>query len=297
MKILITGASGFVGRNLSLQLLNGENEIYSIIRSSTNRSFFEMNGLKYHIDDGSTDELIDFFMAQQFDGVIHLASCFIAEHKPNEIANLIDSNLSFSTRILEAAVRSKVKWFLNVGTFWQHYQNQGYSPVNLYAASKQAFEIIAQYYMEISDIVFSTIKLSDNYGYGDTRQKLFNLWLRIAESGECLEMSQGEQKIDIVHVKDVVSAFITMINLLNADDRYKYNGKSYAVSSAMQIKLKDLAKKFEETTCKKLNIEWGAKSYRIREVMEPWCPNEYVPGWQPTIKLKDGILDLLRNAE
>ena len=294
MKILITGVNGFIGRNLSRELLDRRNDIYSIIRSSTDRNFFDKNGIRYHIDKGSTDEMIDYFMVQKFDGVIHLASCFLAEHKPNEIAELIDSNLLFSTRVLDSSVKSNVKWFLNTGTFWQHYQNQEYSPVNLYAATKQAFEVIAKYYMEISEIVFVTIKLNDTYGYGDTRQKLFNLWGRIAESGEHLKMSQGEQKIDIVHVKDVVAAYAKMVHLLNADDRYKHNGASYAVSSGAQIRLKELAKVFEKTIHKKLNIEWGGRKYRIREVMEPWYANECVPGWQPVIKLRDGILDLLR---
>ena len=55
------------------------------------------------------------------------------------------------------------------------------------------------------------------------------------------------------------------------------------------MSLKDLAKVFEDATNTKLNIKWGAKDYREREVMCPWSKGEVVPTWVPKYSLKKAI--------
>lgn len=289
MKILVTGATGFIGKHLSKKLLKEGNSIYTIIRKQSARENLERNNIKCFIDNNSTEDMIEYFKSKKFDGVIHLASCFIVEHKPEQIGELIDSNLSFSTRVLEAATRSNVKWFINTGTFWQHYENRDYSPVNLYAATKQAFESIADYYVETSKINFVTLKLNDTYGPEDPRPKIFSLWKKIVETGETLGMSPGEQLIDITYIDDVVDAYVRMIKLLKNDDAKEFRGKSFAVSSGNPLKLRELAEVFSKVTNRKLNIIWGERPYRKREVMVPWNKGENVPGWSPKVSLEEGI--------
>lgn len=290
MKILITGITGFIGKHLSRRLLKDGYEIFAIIRNPLLQDNLDKQGINCFMDDNkSMDNLLKFFENNKFDGVIHLASRFIIEHKPEDISDLINSNLLFSTRILEASVKSNAKWFINTGTFWQHYENKEYSPINLYAATKQSFEAIAQYYLETSDINFVTLKLNDTYGHEDTRSKIFNLWLKIAQSGETLDMSPGEQLINIVYIDDVVKAYIKTIELLENDNDKKLKGKSFAVSSISPIKLRELARIFEEATGKKLNINWGKRSYRKREVMVPWNRGKQLSNWKPTITVEEGI--------
>jgi len=165
----------------------------------------ELNA-EYYLDDGDTEHLIDFFRERRFDTVIHLASLYLKDHQSKQINDLITSNLLFGTRLLEASVKSSVKSFINTGTLWQHYQDKHYSPVNLYAATKQAFEDIAQYYRETSDLFFATIYLNDTYGPGDTRKKILNIWNSMTDS-DILDMSPGEQKINLLHIDDVVRTY------------------------------------------------------------------------------------------
>ena len=289
MKILITGATGFIGKHLTRRLLEHKYDIYSIIRKSSAKKNLDKKNIKYFIDGNSIKELITFFKKERFDGVIHLASCFIVEHKSEEIADLVNSNILFSTKVLEASVITNVHWFINTGTFWQHYQNKEYSPVNLYAATKQAFEVIAKFYMETSSINFVTLKLNDTYGPGDTRPKIFNIWKKIAENGETLVMSTGEQLIDMTYIDDVIDAYIKMIELIKNDELKSFSGKSFIVSSDRLIKLKELADIFSKVTQKRLNINWGGKSYRKREVMMPWNKGERIPGWNPKVSFEEGM--------
>jgi CDP-3, 6-dideoxy-D-glycero-L-glycero-4-hexulose-4-reductase len=55
---------------------------------------------------------------------------------------MITSNITFGTKLLEIASRTGVKTFINTSSAMQNYDNNSYSPTNLYAATKQAFEDI-----------------------------------------------------------------------------------------------------------------------------------------------------------
>lgn len=287
MKIFITGATGFIGKHLVNRFLKDGVDI-TINLYGDETSPFIQNVSVYKLNERKIAQDIEFFEKEKFDGVVHLASLYLTTHKPEEAVRLIDSNVCFGTHVLESAAQAGVKWFLNTGTFWQHYNNSAYSPVNLYAASKQAFESIAQYYIETDQIDFCTIKLSDTFGPGDTRPKIFNLWQKIAKTGEILEMSSGEQIIDISYIDDIVNAYYLLATHL-CEGSKMFNGKIFAVNAPKKFTLKELARIFEDVSGKQLNITWGAKSYREREVIIPWSGGEIIPNWKPKYSIENAI--------
>ena len=288
MKILVTGANGFIGQNLVKVLLDKNYEVHCIVRVDSNTSNISQNITIFKYDQ-NIDGLIEYFNEQKFDGLIHLASLFLATHTKNDISNLIFSNIKFGTELLEACKVSDVKWFINTGTFWQNYENEDYNPVNLYASTKEAFENIAKYYTETSNLIFTTIKLNDTFGANDTRNKVFNLWNKIAKSGETLEMSAGEQIIDISYIDDVVLAYEVLITHLSSDQKEDFKSKEFVVTNNEKYSLKELSKLFEEATNTKLSIKWGARPYREREVMIPYNNGEIVPNWKQKYTLKEAI--------
>ncbi len=289
MKLLVSGATGFIGRHLIERLIKERHHVVAIVRPTTNADWLKSVKIKINIFDGNMDNLITFMSKEKFDGVIHLASLFLAKHKSSDVIELINSNVGFSATLLEASVSSQTAWFINTGTFWQHYQNKQYSPVNLYSATKQAFESIAQYYIETANINFVTIKLCDTFGPGDTRPKVMNLWSKISSTGEALDMSPGEQIIDISFVDNVVDGYDRMIEILSRDKKKSLNGHSFAISSPERMTLKQLSAVFERVTKKKLNLNWGKMAYRPREVMTPWERGQTIPGWKSKISIAEGI--------
>ena len=56
-----------------------------------------------------------------------------------------------------------------------------------------------------------------------------------------------------------------------------------------RLSLKDVINTFELVTNKKINVVWGGKSYRKREVMELWHKGEILPNWKGEITLEEGI--------
>lgn len=288
MKILVTGATGFIGQNLVKLLVEKNFDTCCIVRVNSNTSQIDSRAKTFQYDE-NIDSLINYFNKENFDGIVHLASLFLASHTPKDISKLISSNIQFGTELLEASKSSNIKWFINTGTFWQHFQNEDYNPVNLYAATKEAFEAISKYYTETSNLIFTTIKLNDTFGPNDTRNKVFNLWNKIAKSGETLEMSAGEQIIEISYIQDVIGAYEILINHLNSENAEEYNNKTYTVTSNERMSLKDLSKVFEDATTCKLNIKWGGREYREREVMIPWNQGKVVPTWVQRSSFKEAI--------
>lgn len=287
MKLLITGSTGFIGKNLTSRLLDNNIEIVALVRNSSNISALDTRASIFSYT-GDINSLISYCKKEKFDGIIHLASLFLASHNSQDIPKLIQSNIQLGTELLEASKHAKTPWFINTGTFWQHYQNEHYNPVNLYAATKQAFEQIAKYYTETSDLIFTTLKLNDTFGPNDTRNKVFNLWHRLLQNDEMLEMSPGDQIVDISYIDDIVDAYEILIGHLRHTPHLVKN-KTFAIHSKERMSLKELAVLFEESVGKKLNIKWGGREYREREVMIPWESTHNLPDWQPKHTLKQAI--------
>jgi len=287
MQILVTGATGFIGKELIKELQNSY-DIVALVRSSSNINELEKMKckiIKFH----DYEDIMDIYSTNNFIGVIHIASNIIVEHKNSEINQLISSNITYGTYLLEASKQTDVKWFINTGTFWQNYKNEEYNPVNLYAATKEAFETVAKYYTETSDLIFTTIKLNDTFGPNDTRPKVFNLWYDILKTGKTLDMSKGEQIIDISYIEDVVNSYVILIEHLNSMHATIFKNKTFVVSNKEKLTLMKLASLFEEVTNSQLNINWGGRDYRQREVMHPYDLGENVPNWNQKYSLKNAI--------
>jgi nucleoside-diphosphate-sugar epimerase len=219
--------------------------------------------------------------------VFHLASLFLSEHESKDVDSLIQSNILFGTQLVEAMVRQNVRWLVNTGTSWQHFINQEYSPVNLYAATKQAFEAILQFYVEANGFETITLKLCDTYGPEDPRPKLINLIKRVAMENQPLEMSPGEQRIDLVNVEDVIQAYILAAERLMTGEVLGH--ERYIVSSGQKIQLREVVRQVERILGRELPIVWGGRPYRNREVMLPWS-DALLPGWESQVTLEQGLL-------
>jgi len=203
------------------------------------------------------------------------------------VEGLVASNILFGTQLLEAMDQSGACCLVNTGTAWQNYENQAYDPVNLYAATKQAFEDIARYYVQARGQRMVTLRLCDTYGPNDPRPKLFALLKRALATGEVLVMSPGEQLIDLVFIDDVVEAFRLAGERLLRDEAAA--AEIHAVTSGSPITLKGLVARFAEAVGMPLSVCWGGRPYRPREVMAPPRLFGPLPGWQAKVSLAEGL--------
>lgn len=287
-KVLVTGATGYIGSNLVKRFIKNDVEVHVITRVTSLVEQSDISGLPVviHQHDGTTAGMIEIFQLARPEAVFHLAAKFVAEHESGDIAELVDSNLLFGLQLLEAMAATQVRHLINTGTAWQHYEQEAYNPVNLYAATKQAFETLAAYYVRAGQLKMITLKLLDTYGPNDPRPKLFTLFKRVSSSGERLKMSYGEQRLGLVYIDDVVNAFLTAGQYIEILPDCEM--PSYSIAPGQLYSLWEIAASYEAASGNRLNIAWGERPYRIREVMQPYVGTR-LPNWEAKVALADGI--------
>jgi nucleoside-diphosphate-sugar epimerase len=286
--VIVTGATGFIGSNLVFALIRKGFDVHILVRDTSDLSILGniVESCTVHIYNGSIVDLKKTFSIVKPSHVFHLASLFLAQHDDSNITDLLESNIIFSTHVVEAMVSEGVPFLINTGTSWQHFTDDTYVPVNLYAATKEAFENILEFYIQTSNLKVTTLKLFDTYGPNDPRKKLLRLLHDISVSKDALSMSAGEQKINLVYIDDVIRAFEHAYDEISRQIELH---SRYSVSSSKPLTLKELVVIFEDTLNVKLNINWGEREYRNREVMVPWSGEQVLKGWHPEIDLKTGL--------
>jgi nucleoside-diphosphate-sugar epimerase len=176
---------------------------------------------------------------------------------------------------------------INTGTSWEHFDSTDrYEPANFYAATKRAFEDLCAFYVGTGQLNMITLKLFDVYGPNDNRRKIIPLLLRLSESSETLHMSAGAQFLDMIFISDVVEAYLNAANLVLDGHT---GADSYAVRSGQTLSLRNIVAIFESQLGRRLNVVWGGRPYRDREVFSPWSSTHVLPNWKPIVTIKEGF--------
>ena len=259
-----------------------------------NHSHSAITREQFHILTPDLDNIPGILDRVKPDVVFHLASLFLSGHTPDDLDGLVNSNILFGTKLVEAMTQNGCLKLVNTGTSWQHFGNCDYSPVNLYAATKQAFENILEFYVQARGLKVVTLKLFDTYGPGDRRRKLMPVLLEKFLKHEPIPLTAGENMLDLVYVDDVCRAFSAAAKRLT--DGSVRSHEVFFVRSGDPVTLRCLLETFSRVGERDIHAEWGAFPYRDREVMVPVKGGETIPGWEPSVPLEEGIRRYIDSA-
>lgn len=291
-RALLTGATGYLGGQFARALVRMGWEVSAIVRGASDAEIVDAlrrDGVAVHVHDGTTDQLADIVARVAPEIVWHLATRFVGEHVPSDIVPLVTDNVLFGAQLLEATHRAGVRSLVVTGSAWQQHDNAMYSPVSLYAATKQAFEALAAWYAEVAGMRIVIAGLTDLYGPNDRRRKLLWAVMNAERTGATLDMNDGSPYIDLLHVVDAIDA------LLLAGDRALVSGgalERWAVRPGRPLRLRALIALWQQARGATVDVQWGARPLRAREALVPWTAGDDLPGWSARVALEEGLRSL-----
>lgn len=292
-KVLITGTTGFVGRHLVPKLLNEGYEILEITRDiSKSKSLFKDTTSKLHLEDFDFKEKIIKFNPEI---VIHLASYLTSSDSWLDVEKLVNTNILFLSRILNAVSEVDLKLFVNTGTFAEYCKGDDeLLPAYFYAATKTASRSILDYYSNTYDFRQTTIVPYTIYGGKDSQKKIIDIIYDSTISTKPIDLSPGEQVLDFIHIDDVTEFYILIIKSIDILPKKVV----FKLGTGIGYNLKQIASFVELISNKKTNINWGGKDYRKSDVMYAVSNlnviNNFID-WEPKISLLDGIRSYIKN--
>ena len=289
-RALLTGATGYLGSRLVPRLIAAGWTVHALVRPSSRAAPLSEAGASIHVNNAAGLKEA----AAQADVIIHLASEFQREETAQAAERLVEGNIMFPTRLVEAALAAGCTRFVNTGTFWQHCDGAGYAPMDLYAATKQAFEDLLRHYHTARGLSCATLKLFDNYGPDDPRRKIVNLLIDAGVGGAPLDLSPGEQLLDLSHVDDVADAFVAAAEHLVAAPEPVWD-VGFVPGERMTLKALVGAVGGAFGSGAPFPVTLGSRPYRAREIMEPIAgtPGAALAGWAPRRRLEESLPALI----
>lgn len=295
MKVLLTGARGFIGQHLVRELLRRGHELHALTRSlGGDRPLLQHERLHWHELSLSAHEGVRHkLQALKPDACLHLAWTT----EPGVYLDDAESNLHLlndSVALLQAAIASGCRQFIALGTCAEYRlppteqrlsETSELGPETIYAASKVALRFLLQQLSRKAGIRCSWGRLFYVFGPGEDRQRLIPGVMAALTADKVFPTSHGEQVKDYLYVKDVASALATLLEKEAEGD--------FNICSGSGIKIRSLLAELEKIAGKEGLIRFGSLPPRA------WDPPFVVGdnrrllalGWRPQYTLERGLIE------
>ncbi len=252
-KILVTGSTGFIGGHLVNNLLKNKFTIYAIIRNNkknyrSSRLIKKRNKNFFPIFFKKNDELLDKIKKIKPNILINLATNYITQPAQEEITQVINSNITFPTLVLNACCKYKKLKVINICSVMQCYKNKPNNPENFYALTKILFKKTMSFYKKkYPKNTFINLFIGDTYGSKDKRAKILPVIIKNYKHNRATTILTKNLKLNILHVEDVISA----INILIKDIK---KSKDFFIKSRIKFNLMNVINKYNSKKNKKVKL-------------------------------------------
>jgi CDP-paratose synthetase len=283
VKILLTGATGFLGSALALHWLHAGHQVALLLRATSKLD--RLLGLEASFDVGysvADAEVSSFVNRVQPEVVVHTA-CAYGRNGETSL-QLWDTNLRFGLVILQALQHTKQPVsFINTAS--------ALAPeVSLYALSKSQF---AQWGGMLTNksagkLEFVNVLLQHMYGPGDDASKFTTHVLHACQRNDpVLNLTAGEQTRDFIYIDDVVSAFDTLLSQRHQLDTVQ----DIEVGSGVAPSLRQFVETAHRLTGSRTKLQFGSLPYRANEPMHSMANvgRMLKLGWNPVFDLNAGL--------
>lgn len=311
MKILVTGAAGFIGGNFSHYLVDkyadyqiiGLDELTYAGNLQTLESIIEKDNFKF-VKGDITDRtfILDLFEKETFDVVVNFAA---ESHVDRSIENpeiFLKTNIIGTQVLMDASLKYNVKRYHQVSTdevygdlpldrpdlfFTEETPVHTSSP---YSASKASADLLVQAYHRTFGLPISISRCSNNYGPYHFPEKLIPLMIKKALADESLPVyGTGENVRDWLHVYDHCVAIDLIIHKGKIGEVYNIGGHNERTNlEVVKTILRELNKPDSLIRYVK-----DRKGHDMRYAIDP-TKIEQELGWKPKYNFDTGILQTIK---
>ncbi|GKW45327.1 NAD-dependent epimerase [Planococcus sp. NCCP-2050] len=321
MKILITGAAGFIGSNLVKKILtlnhcvigiDNMNDYYSVSLKEARLNLLKHPDFTFYKTDLEDEEVITaIFKKEQPDVVVNLAAQAGVRYSLENPRAYIDSNIVGFINILEACRHNEVKHLIYASSSSVYGANASLPfsvhdnidhPLSLYAATKKANELMAHTYSSLYNIPTTGLRFFTVYGpWGRPDMALFMFTKNIIEGKPIDVFNNGEMMRDFTFVDDIVESISRLVDKpaqpnpewtgMNPDPGTSYAPyKIYNIGNNNPVNLMDFIEAIEEKTGKKaiknfMPLQAGDVPATYADVADLYRDINF----QPETNIKDGV--------
>lgn len=284
-KVLITGGTGFIGKNVVAELIKRGYEVHSLVFPPFAP---EQKGLvQYEMNLMDSNAVDKFLSEHHFENLIHLAwyvgkGCHIADQN-------IDWTIS-TLNLLTSFQKYGGKTFVGAGTISEYEYKFGYlledetptSPETLYGESKNSVYKIAKTFCKQHDMKFKWPRIFNLYGPNEKPQRLMPSVINSCLKGEDVKVSDCLKFQDYLHVEDTARG---IVEVFESSLQGAVN-----ICSGKPVQLRYIVNKIAELTNFKGNILWGAIPAAFGDEVVVGNNDKLKSiGWNPKYTLDEGL--------
>lgn len=283
-KLLVTGATGYLGSHLVRALLAAGHRVAILKRAASDLARLDdcVSRLAvFNIEDGLD---LPFKSLGPIDAVIHTATCY--GRNGEKTSEIFAANTVFPLQLLETAASFGTASFFNTDTILYKY-------INAYSLSKRHFVEWGKRFADTGEINFVNIKLEHMYGAGDDVGKFTTHVIRAClENSEELKLTPGEQQRDFIHIDDAVGAYLC---LLENTGKMERGFAEFCVGSGQAVSIRDFVTTVHRLTASQTRLDFGVHPYREHELMHSEADLSALSelGWRCRYDLETGLKQVI----
>ena len=297
-KVLVTGASGFIGSWLTEELVARGADVTAFVNKADPLGVEAIRHLNLKIVDGNILDREKVFEAVSGkDYVFHLAAATQVLYVINNPRDAIDVNVDGTANILDA-VRANTKTFLVFASTDKVYGEPIKLPIDelhplvgksVYDATKIAADRLVKAYGITYGVRSATIRCSNVYGGRDANilRVIPDFVMNILDGKAPVIRGSGEHIRDFMYVSDAVNAYLTVAEKQNVS-----NGHEFNFGTGRPMKVIDLTNMLIKIMGKDLKpVVMGNKSHQS-EIDSQYLDSskaEKLLGWKPKVELEEGL--------
>jgi nucleoside-diphosphate-sugar epimerase len=294
MKILVTGASGFIGSSVTERLAREEVETAVLLRANSRP--WRIAHLFDHVrrmigDAGDPGGLRRTLSDWAPDTVIHLAWKGVSNRHRNDPSQ-IDDNLWPTHNLMRIAGEVGCKSWIGIGSQAEYGpancrldENAPTRPTTMYGAVKLSTMLLGERIAEHYGMRFAWLRVFSTYGPRDNPEWMIPYLIRTLLQGESPNLTSCEQHWDYLYVTDAAEAICRVA--LNAEASGVFN-----LGSGKPLELRTLVKMIRDRIDPGITINFGAEPCRPDQVMHLEADITRlrdVTGWAPRTTFETGL--------